>query len=71
MEDKVVVGMLYKCYVYKVLGFCLNYLKNVQDVEDVVMEIFIYFIEEFKKYDIENFEFWFFFVCRNFCLKRF
>lgn len=69
-EDKAVVGMLYKRYAHKVLGLCLNYLKNVQDAEDAVMEIFIHLTEELKKHDIENFEPWLFFVCRNFCLKR-
>ncbi|MBX2876878.1 MAG: sigma-70 family RNA polymerase sigma factor [Saprospiraceae bacterium] len=69
-EDKAVVGMLYKRYSHKVLGLCLNYLKNVQDAEDAVMEIFIHLTEELKKHDIEKFEPWLFFVCRNFCLKK-
>lgn len=69
-EDKTVVGMLYKRYAHKVLGLCLNYLKNVQDAEDAVMEIFIHLSEELKKHDIEKFEPWLFFVCRNFCLKK-
>lgn len=69
-EDKAIVGMLYKRYSHKVLGLCLNYLKNLQDAEDAVMEIFIHLTEELKKHQIEKFEPWLFFVCRNFCLKK-
>lgn len=69
-SDKTIVGILYKRYAHKVLGLCLNYLKNLQDAEDAVMELFIHLTEELKKHDIENFEPWLFFVCRNFCLKK-
>lgn len=69
-EDTAIVGMLYKRYAHKVLGLCLNYLKNLQDAEDAVMELFLHLTDELKKHEIQNFEPWLFFVCRNHCLKK-
>ncbi|MEZ5044310.1 MAG: sigma-70 family RNA polymerase sigma factor [Saprospiraceae bacterium] len=68
--DKAIVGALYKRHAHKVLGLCLNYLKNLQDSEDALMEIFMQLTDDLKKYDIEKFEPWLFFVCRNYCLKK-
>lgn len=69
--DKAIVGTLYKRHAHKVLGLCLNHLKNLQDSEDALMEIFLQLTEDLKKYKIEKFEPWLFFVCRNYCLKKF
>lgn len=64
-----ILGALYRRHYHKVYGLCLSYLKNPQDAEDSLMEIFESLPAKISQYQIDNFEPWLYFVSRNHCLK--
>jgi RNA polymerase sigma-70 factor (ECF subfamily) len=67
-QDKRVIGELYTRYGHLVMGTCLNYLKNKNDAEDSVMEIFMSLDYKIKKYEINYFKSWLFILTKNSCL---
>lgn len=64
-----ILGALFRRHYHKVYGLCLSYLKNAQDAEDSLMDIFESLPEKIGQYHIEKFEPWLYFVSRNYCLK--
>lgn len=62
------VGKLYIRYTHLVYGVCVKYLKNKQDAEDAVMDIFEKLLTSLLDYDIKNFHSWLYSVSRNHCL---
>lgn len=65
-----ILGALFQRHYHKLYGLCLSYLKNAQDAEDSLMEIFESLPEKIQQYEITNFEPWLYFVSRNYCLKQ-
>lgn len=53
-----------------VYGVCLKYLRNSEDAQDAVMQIFEFIVEKINKYEIENFRTWIYSVARNHCLQK-
>ena len=69
-NDLEVLGMLYNRYIHLVYGVCLKYLKNREDSQDAVIQIFEVLIKEVPKHEIRMFKSWLHGVTRNFCLMQ-
>jgi RNA polymerase sigma-70 factor (ECF subfamily) len=67
-SDKKIIGELYTRYGHLVFGTCLNYMKNKNDAEDILMEIFMTLGEKIKKHEIKYFKSWLFVLTKNSCL---
>lgn len=66
--DLSLVGKLYQPYMQMVFTLCFKYLKNSQESEDAVMNIFEKLISDLQMHDVENFKSWLHTVARNHCL---
>lgn len=64
------LGVLYKRYMYLVYGLCMKYLKNRDDSQDAVMQIFETLIHDVPRFEIRNFKSWLYGVSRNHCLMK-
>jgi RNA polymerase sigma factor (sigma-70 family) len=64
------VGELYKRYSIPVTAICLNYLKNREEAEDAVMEIFEIVMNDLLRQEIREFKPWVATVARHHCLRR-
>ena len=69
-QDLEILGALYKPYMYLVYGVCMKYLKNRDDSQDAVMQIFEILARDIPKYEIRNFKSWLYGVSRNCCLMK-
>lgn len=69
-EDLEVLGILYNKYTHLVYGVCLKYLKNKEESQDAVMQIFEVLVKEVPKHEIRVFQNWLHGVTRNFCLMK-
>jgi RNA polymerase sigma-70 factor (ECF subfamily) len=69
-QDPEILGILYKPYMYLVYGVCMKYLKNRDDSQDAVMQIFEILARDIPKYEIRNFKSWLYGVSRNYCLMK-
>ncbi len=49
---------------------CMHYLKNAQDSEDAVVDIFLELRDKLRQHQVENFPAWLHTVVRNHCLKK-
>jgi len=67
LED---LGELYSRYIHLVYGVCMKYLKNREDANDGVMQIFEKLVIEIPKHHIENFSNWLHVVTKNYCLMQ-
>jgi RNA polymerase sigma-70 factor (ECF subfamily) len=65
-----VLGVLYKRYMYLVYGVCMKYLKNRDDSQDAVMQIFETLATDIPRFEIRNFKSWLYGVTRNHCLMK-
>ena len=68
--DLEVLGELYSGYMHLVYGVCLKYLKDRDESQDAVMQIFEKLITDIPKQKIENFRGWLHVVTRNYCLMQ-
>jgi len=64
------LGKLYEKYMHLVYGVCLKYLKDRDDGQDAVMQIFEKLIVELPKREIENFKPWLHVIAKNHCLMQ-
>jgi len=69
-QDLEVLGALYKRYMLLVYGLCMKYLKNRDDSQDAVMQIFETLILDVPRFEIRNFKGWLYGVSRNHCLMK-
>ncbi len=69
-NDLEILGILYKRYMHLVYGVCLKYLKNREESQDAVMQIFEVLVKEIPKHEIRVFKNWLHGVSRNFCLMK-
>jgi RNA polymerase sigma-70 factor (ECF subfamily) len=65
-----VLGILYKRYMLLVYGVCMKYLKNREDSQDAVMQIFETLVRDLPRFEIRNFKSWLYGVSRNHCLMK-
>ena len=65
-----VLGELYSRYMHLVYGVSLKYLKNRDDAQDAVMQIFEKLIHELPDHKIRNFKSWLYVLTKNYCLMQ-
>jgi RNA polymerase sigma factor (sigma-70 family) len=61
---------LYNRYIHLIYGVCLKYLKNKDDAQDAVMQVFEKLIGDVNRFEIKNFKSWLYVYARNFCLMK-
>jgi len=69
-SDKEIIGNLYKRYTRFVFLVSLKYLKDKDESEDAVMQIFEKLFIDLKNHKIDNFKAWLHTVTRNHCLMK-
>jgi RNA polymerase sigma factor (sigma-70 family) len=69
-DDNAYVGILYQRYGHLCLGLSIKYLKNKDEAQDAVIQIFANLIKDLKKYKIEYFKSWLYTYTKNFCLME-
>lgn len=67
--DSVYFGELYNRYIPLVYGVCLKYLRDTDQSQDAVMQIFENLLLKISQYDIEVFRTWLYSVVKNHCLQ--
>lgn len=68
--DMDILGKLYASYLQLVFAVCYKYLKNQEESQDAVMQIFEHLVVKLKTQSIENFRPWLHSVARNYCLMK-
>ncbi|MEO8721505.1 MAG: sigma-70 family RNA polymerase sigma factor [Ginsengibacter sp.] len=64
------LGILLPRYTLLLLGVCMKYLKNEEDAQDSVQQIFLKVISELHKYKVDYFKSWIYTIAKNYCLMR-
>lgn len=62
------LGQLYSRYMHLVYGVCLKYLKEREQAQDSVIEIFEKLVKELPNRDVNHFKPWLYVVTKNHCL---
>ena len=70
-RDNAMVGELFQRYTHLVFGVCMKYLKDVDEANDGVMQIFEKLITDLHRHKVENFKGWLYMVAKNHCLMYF
>ena len=65
-----VLGVLYSRYMELIYGVCLKYLKDPENAQDAVMNLFEELISKIPKHEIDHFKGWVYTVAKNHCLMR-
>lgn len=68
--DLEILGILYKRYMLLVYGVCMKYLRNREDSQDAVMQIFEILVHDITRFEIRHFKSWLYGVSRNHCLMK-
>ena len=68
--DMKVLGELYQRYMDLVYGVCLKYVKEPEDAQDCVLNIFEELVTKLRRHEVENFRAWIHQVAKNHCLMR-
>ncbi len=68
--NKVIVGIIYKRYSHLVFGLCMKYLKNEEEAEDMVINIFTKLLDDLAKHKVEYFKSWLYTYSKNSCLMH-
>ncbi|MCT4587956.1 MAG: sigma-70 family RNA polymerase sigma factor [Carboxylicivirga sp.] len=63
-----VLGLLFERYMHLVYGVCLKYLKNKENAQDAVTDIFEKLGKELLSKSVDNFKPWLYVVTKNHCL---
>ncbi len=69
-NDNFFVGILYERYGHLVLGLSIKYLKNKDEAQDAVIQIFTNLLNDLKKHKIQYFKSWLYVYSKNFCLME-
>lgn len=69
-DNSLFLGIIFKRYSHLVLGLCIKYLKNEEEAQDVVMQIFEKLSSDLKKHKIEFFKSWLYTYSKNMCLME-
>lgn len=59
---------MYQKYMHLVYGVALKYLKQPEDAQDCVLNIYEELITKLKKHQVENFKAWLYQLTKNHCL---
>lgn len=70
ISDPKIVGELYERYYHILFGVCLKYMKNSDQANEALLEIFSSLYASLVKYDILDFKHWLLTVARNHCIKQ-
>ncbi len=62
------LGILLQRYTLLLLGVCMKYLKDENEAQDAVQQVFLKVIQEVHKYKIDYFKSWLYMVTKNHCL---
>lgn len=68
--DTALVGELYQRYMDLVYGVCLKYLKQPENAQDAVMNIYEELVSKLRKHEVENFKSWLYTLAKNHSLMR-
>ncbi|UXP33387.1 sigma-70 family RNA polymerase sigma factor [Reichenbachiella agarivorans] len=66
--DISILGELYQRHMHLVYGVSLKYLKNREEAQDAVSNIFEELLAKVKKHQIDNFKSWLYVLTKNHCL---
>ncbi len=69
-KDKNFVGILYKRYSHLAFGLCMKYLKDEDQAQDAVINIFTKLFDDLLKHEIEYFKSWLYTFTKNHCLMN-
>ena len=69
-RDNVWLGVLLERYTLLLYGVSLKYLRNQQEAEDAVQQIFLKSVLELQKYSVTYFSSWIYTIARNYCLMQ-
>ncbi len=64
------LGLLFERYMHLVYGVCLKYLKNREEAQDAVVELFEKFGKELQSKQVNTFKPWLYVVTKNHCLMK-
>ncbi|MBN1158625.1 MAG: sigma-70 family RNA polymerase sigma factor [Bacteroidales bacterium] len=68
--DPGILGILYKKYMHMVYGVGMKYLKNREESQDLVMQVFEVLVKDVMRFEIRNFKSWLYAITKNQCLMR-
>ncbi len=66
--DSDALGILFDRYLHLIYGLCLKYLKNREESQDAVMDIYEGLAEKLKSLEVSYFKSWLYIVSKNHCL---
>jgi RNA polymerase sigma-70 factor (ECF subfamily) len=66
-RDPIHLGALFERYVHLALGVSLRYLRNREDAEDAVMEVYERLTKALLEHQVTNFKSWLYSVVANHC----
>lgn len=66
-RDPACLGTLFERYAHLALGVSLRYLRNREDAEDAVMEIYEHLAGVLLRHEVSNFKSWLYSVVANHC----
>jgi RNA polymerase sigma factor (sigma-70 family) len=66
-RDQALLGTLFERYSHLALGLSLRYLRNREDAEDAVMEVYEHLTTALVKHEVGNFKNWLYSVVANYC----
>lgn len=69
-ESRAIIGEIYERYGHLVFGTSMKYLKNKEDAEDLVMNLFEKLPSKLLSNEINAFKSWLYMVTKNECLMR-
>ena len=68
--SKDVLSEIYLRFGHLMMGTCLKYLKNKEEAEDTVMDLFEVLPSKLQKHSVEHFKSWLYMTTKNACLMR-
>lgn len=69
-DDRSALSRLFKRYGHQVLSLCHYYLRDKEDSEDALMDVFQKLLHLPSKQKIKDFKAWLFVVIRNYCISK-
>ncbi len=69
-DDKLALEELFQRYNHLVYSVCRKYLKNREESQDAVMDIFAKLVGDLKSHEISNFKSWLYIVAKNYCRMK-
>lgn len=66
--DAALVGVLYQRYTHLAIGTAMKYMKNKNDADDIVMQVFEKLLSDLQKKDIKHFKSYLYVMVKNQCL---